>query len=132
MGRKITTTRGEDLYDFWNSQIAEQLNKELQNHDYSIVINLASNEYFKAVDKKALNRTVISPVFKEEKDGQQRILSVFAKLARGLMARWIIQNKIDNPSDLQNFDISGYRLCADGSTPDKPLFVRPQPQKKAG
>ncbi|MCF6293337.1 MAG: peroxide stress protein YaaA [Robiginitomaculum sp.] len=131
MGRKITTSHGEDLYDFWNSQIAEQLNKELQEHKFPVIINLASNEYFKAVDKKSLSRTIISPVFKEEKDGQQRILSVFAKLARGLMARWIVQNRITDPADLQNFDIAGYRFCPEGSTADKPLFVRPQPQKKA-
>jgi len=131
MGRKITTQHGEDLYDFWGSSIADQLNQQLQNHDHPTLINLASNEYFKAVDKKALNGTIISPVFKEEKDGQQRILSVFAKLARGLMARWIVQNRITDPADLQNFNIAGYSFCTEGSTPDKPLFVRLQPQKKA-
>ncbi|MBL4617845.1 MAG: peroxide stress protein YaaA [Robiginitomaculum sp.] len=131
MGRKITTSHGEDLYDFWGSSIADELNQQLQSHDHQVIINLASNEYFKAVDKKALNRTIISPVFKEEKDGQQRILSVFAKLARGLMARWIVQNRITDPADLKNFDIAGYSFCTEGSTLDKPLFVRPQPQKKA-
>ncbi|PHR57375.1 MAG: hypothetical protein COA47_11855 [Robiginitomaculum sp.] len=130
MGRKIKTKRGEDLYDFWGRRISDALNQTLQDHKTPVVINLASNEYFKSVDQKALNRTIISPVFKEEKDGQQRVLSFFAKQARGLMARWIIQNRIDNPADLQAFEVAGYRFCQGGSD-EKPLFVRPQPAKKA-
>ncbi len=130
MGRKIKTRRGEDLYDFWGSRISDALNHSLSEHKTPIIINLASNEYFKSVDKKALNRTIISPVFKEEKDGQQRVLSFFAKQARGLMARWIIQNQVDNPADLQAFEVAGYRFSEEGSD-DKPLFVRPQPAKKA-
>jgi cytoplasmic iron level regulating protein YaaA (DUF328/UPF0246 family) len=130
MGRKIHTKYGEDLYDYWGSQIAEELNRAM-GKDQPVLINLASNEYFKSVDQKSLNAELISPVFKEEKDGQQRILSFFAKQARGLMARWIIQNRVTKPDDLKAFEIAGYRYQAEGSTAAKPLFVRPQPAKKA-
>ncbi len=130
MGRKIQTPRGEDLYDYWGSRIADQLRSDFGDTDAPL-INLASNEYFKSVDQAALNHPVISPVFKEEKDGQQRILSIFAKQARGLMARWIIQNRIDHPDRLNEFEVAGYQYTREGSTKEKPLFVRPQPAKKA-
>ncbi|VAV88576.1 UPF0246 protein YaaA [hydrothermal vent metagenome] len=131
MGRKLKTAQGEDLYDFWDSRIADELNLVLAGHSNKVLINLASNEYFKSVDKTALGHAVISPVFKEEKDGQQRILSFFAKQARGLMARWILKNKVDTPAGLQAFSVAGYRYSGADSTDDKPLFVRPQPAKKA-
>lgn len=131
MGKKIKTEHGEDLYDYWRPHIAQHLDQVLADHDHPVLINLASNEYFKSVDKKALQAAVISPVFKEEKDGQQRVLSFFAKQARGLMARWIIKNRINDPADLQNFEIAGYSYAKQGSTDEKPLFVRPQPAKKA-
>jgi len=129
MGRKLTTDRGEDLYDFWGSRISKELNNCGSAAD-PVVINLASNEYFKSVDKTALKAKIINPVFKEEKDGQQRILSMFAKVARGLMARWIIQNRITDAAQLKSFNIAGYCFQVEGSTDDKPLFVRPQPAKK--
>ncbi len=129
MGRKLKTTRGEDLYDFWGGRIAKVLRAQMSGAP--VVLNLASNEYFKSVDQKALGLPVISPVFKEIKDGQARTLAVFAKPARGLMARWIIKNRIDDPSRLQEFSLAGYRFDAQGSSPEKPLFTRPQPARKA-
>ncbi len=130
MGRKLSTDRGEDLYDFWGAKIAQQLNHDLPAKN-PVVVNLASQEYFKSVDQSTLQAEVISPVFKEEKDGQQRILSMFAKVARGLMARWIIQNRITSAKELTQFNMAGYCYQSQGSTDDKPLFVRPQPAKKA-
>lgn len=132
MGRKIKTRRGEDLYDYWGARISEELNTVMDaSSEQKVLINLASNEYFKSVDVGALNARVISPVFKEEKDGQQRILSMFAKVARGLMARWIVENRITDPSRLHEFSVDGYRYSQEGSTAERPLFVRPQPAKKA-
>jgi len=131
MGRKLKNPRGEDLYDFWGPRIAQQLNADLERTGNHVLLNLASHEYFKSVDKTALNAQVISPVFKEIKDGQARTLAVFAKPARGMMARWIIKNRIDDIARLKDFSVAGYRFDAQGSTMDKPLFARQQPAKKA-
>ncbi len=131
MGRKLKTGQGEDLYDFWNGRIAKALKKDLATTKTPILLNLASKEYFKSVDKKVLNAQIISPVFKEVKDGQARVLGVFAKPARGMMARWVIQNRIDDPDHLKDFSMAGYQYDPHGSTPEKPLFARRQPAKKA-
>ncbi|WP_339740716.1 peroxide stress protein YaaA [uncultured Maricaulis sp.] len=127
MGRKLHTRRGESLYDFWGDKIAQHLN-ELQAGDSDpVVLNLASNEYFKAVDQKALKARVITASFKEEKDGQARMLMVFAKKARGMMARWAIENRISDPADLVKFDAGGYTYDEVGSSESDLLFTRPQP-----
>ena len=94
------------------------------------MINLASNEYAKAARLKSLGARVISVDFKEEKDGRLRALMVYAKKARGLMARWMIENRIDAPEALTRFDVEGYRFDAAGSSADQLLFTRPQPPKK--
>jgi uncharacterized protein len=127
MGRKLHTRRGENLYDFWGAKIAQELNGLMEGEAEPVVLNLASNEYFKSVDKKTLKARVITPVFKEEKDGQLRALMVYAKKARGMMARWAIENRISDPADLVKFDAGGYRFEADGSKGDSLLFKRPQP-----
>ncbi len=131
MGRKLKTGRGEDIYDFWGSTIAKALNADLAASGSDVLVNLASNEYFKSVDKTALKARIISPVFKEVKEGNARVLAVFAKPARGMMARWIIQNRVTDAAQLKDFTMAGYRFDAQGSTPDKPLFARQQPAKKA-
>lgn len=128
MGRKLHTRRGETLYDFWGKKIAQELNGLMESDDEKVVLNLASNEYFKSVDKKTLKARVITPTFKEEKDGQLRALMVFAKKARGMMARWAIQNRISDPADLVKFDLGGYRFEPEGSQGDDLLFTRPQPE----
>ena len=108
-------------------KIARHLN-ELQAGDSDpVVLNLASNEYFKAVDQKALKARVITASFKEEKDGQARMLMVFAKKARGMMARWAIENRISDPADLVKFDAGGYTYDEVGSSESDLLFTRPQP-----
>jgi len=127
MGRKLHTRRGENLYDFWGDRIAKELNSLQEDKDNPVVLNLASNEYFKSVDRKKLKGRVITANFKEEKDGQLRALMVFAKKARGMMARWVIQNRVEDPAELRKFDLGGYRFEADGSSEDELLFTRPQP-----
>lgn len=127
MGRKLHTRRGENLYDFWGDRIAKELNRLQESKDEPVVLNLASNEYFKSVDRKKLKARVITANFKEEKDGQLRALMVFAKKARGMMARWVIQNRVEDPAELRKFDLGGYRFEADGSSEDELLFTRPQP-----
>ena len=127
MGRKLHTSRGESLYDFWGSLISEHLNEAMSGDDDPIVLNLASNEYFKSVDKKALKARVITANFKEEKDGQLRMLMVYAKKARGLMSRWVIENRISNPEDLTGFNLGGYTIDMAGSKDGNLLFTRPQP-----
>ncbi len=127
MGTKLKTKKGETLYDFWGEDITRELNRLVADDPQPVVINLASNEYFKAVKPKKLNARVISCDFKEEKDGKLRALMVYAKKARGMMARWIIENRIEDPERLKAFNVAGYAYDADGSTPDKLLFTRPQP-----
>ncbi|WP_421857699.1 peroxide stress protein YaaA [Oceanicaulis sp.] len=129
MGTRLKTPKGGNLYDFWGEDIADLLKSDLNGHPSQTVINLASNEYSKAAKLKSLGVPVISVDFKEEKDGQLRALMVYAKKARGLMARWIIENRIEDPQRLQDFNEEGYRFEPEGSTPDKLLFTRPQPPK---
>jgi cytoplasmic iron level regulating protein YaaA (DUF328/UPF0246 family) len=128
MGRKLHTRRGENLYDFWGKLIAKHLNETLAEETDPVVLNLASNEYFKSVDQKTLKARVITANFKEEKDGQLRMLMVYAKRARGMMARWAIENRTTNPSDLADFDTGGYRLDASQSSDGNLTFTRPQPE----
>lgn len=127
MGRKLHTRRGESLYDFWGQTIAKDLNAAMDGDAAPVILNLASNEYFKSVDKKALKARVITANFKEEKDGQLRALMVYAKKARGMMARWVIENRVTDPADLVKFDAGGYRFEPEGSKDGELLFTRPQP-----
>ena len=101
MGRKLKNPEGEDLYDFWGSNVANALDEQLANHKSKTVINLASNEYFKVIDRKALKANVLNMMFKEERDGELKIISFFAKKARGAMARYAIKNRIENPQNLK-------------------------------
>lgn len=113
MGTKLKNPRGKDLYAFWGDKITEEIGDDL-------VINLASNEYFKAVKPKNL----INVEFKENKDGQLKIIGLFAKKARGMMARYIIQNKITNPEDIKSFDHSGYEFREELSDGTNFVFAR--------
>ncbi len=105
MGTRLANPRGNNLYEFWGRQIAERINEV--NGD-AVLINCASNEYFKAIDKKALSGTVITPVFKEIKSGVAKTIGLMAKRARGAMARYIIQNRIDTPDAIKDFSENGY------------------------
>ena len=127
MGVRLKTKRGATLYDFWGARIAEQLNVEAARHKDKTLVNLASQEYFGGVDRAALTLPVIGARFLEEKDGEARMLSFFAKKARGLMARWMIDNRIDRAADLKGFDAEGYRFSKDLSGEAELTFTRPQP-----
>lgn len=105
MGTSLKTRKWKNLYEFWGNKISEEINIML---DEDVLINLASNEYFKAIDKELINGTIITPVFKENKDGIYKFVHVFGKRARGLMTRFIIQNKITDPNQLKLFDLEGY------------------------
>ena len=130
MGTKMANPRGESLYEFWGARIAERLKADLRGHADRTVVNLASNEYFKAVDTKALGRTVIGARFLNVKDGESRSLMYYAKHARGSMARWIMENRVDRGDGLKDFKADGYALDAAASTENELVFSRPQPPLK--
>ncbi len=124
MGTKLDNERGKDLYAFWGHTITDQLNADMKAQKTDVLINLASNEYFKSVKKKDINGRIIEPVFQDEKNGKYKVISFYAKKARGLMAAWILKKGIKDPDKLVNFDVAGYRYCESESTADKPVFRR--------
>ena len=124
MGTKLINDKGKNLYEFWNKKPTQALNKQLTSLDSSTVINLASNEYFNAVDKSALKANIITPVFKDYKNGKYKIISFYAKKARGLMSAYIIKNKLQEPSQIKKFNVDGYYFEPQGSTDNEWLFLR--------
>ena len=127
MGVRLATRRGGSLYDFWGPRIARLLREDAQGQADPTVVNLASQEYFQAVDRKALKLPVIDVRFVEEKDGEARVLSFFAKKARGLMARWAIRRRVEAAEALKAFDEAGYRFDPAASGPTEWVFARAQP-----
>lgn len=125
MGSRLKTRRGGSLYDYWRDEIAKALKAQAQALDTGVLVNCASQEYFGAVPLKALGLRVITPQFMEDKNGTPKIVSFYAKRARGAMARFIIQNRLTNPDELAGFDSGGYVYQPKLSEPDKPVFVRP-------
>jgi uncharacterized protein len=123
MGTKFANSKATNLYQFWGSQIGEFLEADPAMND-GILINLASNEYFKAVNAKKLNARIITPAFKDWKNDQYKIISFYAKKARGLMARYIIDHKLDQPEQLKQFDSEGYRFSQEMSEGDNWVFIR--------
>jgi len=123
MGTKFATKRGQNLYDFWNSIITEELNKNFSS-DNTNLLNLASNEYFKSINVSELKANVISPVFMDKKNGKYKIISFFAKKARGLMTRYVIKNQIEDIADIRNFEEGGYFFNEEMSKDNKPVFCR--------
>ncbi len=130
MGTRMANARGKSLYEFWGDRIADRLEADLRGHDDKTVVNLASTEYFKAVDTKALGRTVIGAKFLNVKDGKPRSLMYYAKYARGAMARWIMENRVDRAEGLKDFNAGGYAIDAAASTDSELVFSRPQPPLK--
>ena len=124
MGTTLPIGRNKDLYEFWGNKIAGAINSELKEHESSTIVNLASNEYFKAAKVKEIKGEIITPVFKDFKNGKYKVISFFAKKARGVMARWIIQNKIQNPDKLIEFNEIGYSYNEPLSTAANPVFTR--------
>ena len=124
MGTKLSTERGNNLYDFWGTQLTEALNAELIQEATPCLINLASNEYAKAVKLKTVSAEVITPVFKDEKNGVYKIISFYAKKARGLMSRYIINNRITHAEDIKGFDLGGYYYNPELTTSNAWVFTR--------
>ena len=124
MGTKLANPRGKDLYAWWGDQLAQYLNGELAKQGDDVVINLASQEYFKSVKRKALKARVVECVFEDWKNGQWKIISFHAKRARGLMARHAIVNRATKLDDLTSFDTEGYAYDAAASEPDRLVFRR--------
>ncbi|MCO4847034.1 MAG: peroxide stress protein YaaA [Yoonia sp.] len=127
MGSRLKTRRGASLYEYWGDTIAKALNERAADVGADTVINCASQEYFGAADRKALKLRVVTPQFLEVKEGRPRIVSFFAKRARGAMARFVVENRLTDPDGILDFRAGGYAYDADLSTPDKPVFLRDYP-----
>ena len=123
MGTRFENRRGKDLYAFWGDQLTEEVNRLLAADD-GVLVNLASNEYFKSIRKNALNGRLVTPQFKDWKNGQYKMISFYAKKARGLMCRYAIQNRIRQAEDLKGFDLEGYRFSAEQSDQNNWVFLR--------
>ncbi len=126
MGIRIDTDVGNNLYQFWDARITKTLNQELKQSNANTLINLASNEYFKAIKPKLLKAEVITPVFKDYTGGSYQVIGFFAKKARGLMTRYLIENEIDKPAELMNFSAQGYAYNAAMSNSHEWVFTRRQ------
>lgn len=124
MGCKLANVRGDNLYQFWGDIITNELNKALAEQKEETLINLASTEYFKSVKKKSLNANIITPAFKDWKNGQYKMISFYAKKARGLMARYIIQNQITDVEQVKQFDLAGYEYNESFSKGNDWVFTR--------
>ncbi|MCL2917535.1 peroxide stress protein YaaA [Shewanella litorisediminis] len=124
MGTALGNGRGKNLYEFWDNIITDKLNEALAAQGDDILVNLASNEYFKAVKAKGIQGTLVTPVFKDAKNGQYKIISFYAKKARGMMARFILATRPKTLEDLKGFDYDGYYYSPEQSTPNAPVFLR--------
>ncbi len=125
MGTRLANKRGKNLYEFWGSQITDLLNKQLKEINSEILVNLASNEYFKSVKAKQVNGTIITPVFKEKRDdGSYKIIGIYAKKARGMMSAYILKNKLTDSEQIKDFKESGYCYNAEFSSATDWVFVR--------
>ncbi|WP_172297774.1 peroxide stress protein YaaA [Pseudoruegeria sp. HB172150] len=125
MGSRLKTRRGNTLYDFWRDLPAKALNAAAEEAGTNILLNCASQEYFGAVDQRALGLRIVTPGFYEVKDGEPKIVSFYAKRARGAMARFILERRLTDPAGLRDFDTGGYRFDETRSTSDQPVFLRP-------
>lgn len=122
MGTKLKVASKENLYKFWGNKITDALNSEIEKDE--VFVNLASNEYFKVINSKLLKANVITPVFKDYKNGQLKMISFFAKKARGLMVRYIVDNNIENAEDLKGFNYEGYAFDSNLSSEKELVFTR--------
>ena len=124
MGTKLETSKGKNLYEFWGELVQNNVIEELSSQKSDLLINLASKEYFSVLGKMPEFINVVSPVFRDYKNGKYKIISFYAKKARGLMARWVIQNKVTDFEELINFDLDGYEYSKAESTSSEPVFLR--------
>jgi uncharacterized protein len=126
MGTRLENERGKNLYEFWGNIITDAINKQLKASKSEHLINLASNEYFKSVKTKNINAEIITPAFKEYKNGEYKMIGIYAKKARGLLSRYIIQNQLSTPEDIKNFDLDGYKFNSKVSKGNNWVFTRRQ------
>lgn len=124
MGTSLANQHGKDLYAFWGSRIAEHLNTRVAADRTPVIVNLASQEYFRAVDRRVLQARVVECQFEDWKNGKFKIISFYAKRARGLMARWAIEKQAATPKKLETFDSDGYAFAAEASSPERLVFRR--------
>ena len=124
MGTRLKNKQGEDLYDFWGSRITEAIDAELKKMDEAVLVNLASNEYFRSIILDHLGAGIITPIFKEKKNGAYKVISFVAKRARGMMTRYIIKNRIKTPELLKQFCEGGYRYSSELSQETQWVFTR--------
>ncbi|AUH52231.1 peroxide stress protein YaaA [Chromobacterium sp. ATCC 53434] len=124
MGTRLVNSRGKNLYEFWGNTVTARLNAQLEALDQRTLVNLASDEYFKSVKPKALNAAIVTPVFQDRKNGQYKIISFYAKRARGLMARWAAERGVVDPEQLRGFDSEGYAFDAAASSELSWVFRR--------
>ena len=132
MKTKLKNPRGADLYQFWGNQITERLNEALAEHEAAnkeaVLVNLASNEYYKSVKPKQVNGRILNIDFKETKEGKTRIIAFYAKKARGMMADFILRNRIEHAEDIKDFGTANYKFSKSESSEDNWVFTRPQPK----
>lgn len=124
MGTKLASNRGKNLYQFWGESITQKLNETMASNNDDLLVNLASNEYFKSVVTKSLSNPILTPVFKDKKNGQYKVISFFAKKARGMMARYVIQNRLTQAEQLRGFDLGGYQFSQHDSDDKQIVFTR--------
>lgn len=124
MGTKLKNKRGHNLYEFWGSMITNQINQDLAEIDSKVLVNLASDEYYKSVNEKNIQAEIIKPVFLDQKNGKYKVISFYAKKARGLMARYLIENKLSQVEQLKAFDSEGYYFDAESSSDKELVFKR--------
>lgn len=126
MGTTLKTTRGKNLYEFWKMRITDKVNSQLEEQENKVLVNLASDEYFKSIKAPKVNAEIIQPVFMDKKNGKYKIISFFAKKARGMMSRFIVKNQIDEVEALKAFDTEGYLFNSEMSSGNKLVFTRDQ------
>ena len=124
MGTQLPNSRGANLYEFWGDIITDAINRDLKQQAPHTLVNLASNEYFKSVRAEKISAEIITPVFKDQKNGVYKIISFFAKKARGLMSRYIVAHRLSEPEAIKDFDVAGYRYDASASSAREWVFLR--------
>jgi cytoplasmic iron level regulating protein YaaA (DUF328/UPF0246 family) len=132
MGSSLTNEKGADLYHFWGDKLTRLLTSDMEEQGSKVLVNLASQEYFKAIREKMLPFPIISPVFEDERNGQYKVIGLFAKKARGMMTAWILKSGITKAEELVAFDVAGYAYSKEVSSPNRPVFRRSERALKAG
>jgi len=127
MGTRLRISQAGSLYDFWGASITDSINDDLKNHRNRILVNLASNEYFDSLDVKSIEARIVTPVFKDLHKGKYKFLSFYGKRARGLMARYLVQHKVETVKAIKAFAVGGYRYSEAESRDNTPVFLRDTP-----